>query len=37
MAYLDPGNLSGDMGVGLSGKYALLWVLLLSTFFGFLF
>ena len=34
MAYLDPGNISGNMKAGIDGKYSLLYVLLLSTVFG---
>ncbi|EAS07058.3 NRAMP (natural resistance-associated macrophage protein) metal ion transporter family protein (macronuclear) [Tetrahymena thermophila SB210] len=37
IAYLDPGNLAGDMEAGLVGKYSLLWVLFLSTALGYLF
>lgn len=37
IAYLDPGNISGDMEAGLSGKYSLLWLLLLSTLLGYFF
>jgi len=37
IAYLDPGNLAGDMDAGLVGKYSLLWVLLLSTTLGYFF
>jgi NRAMP (natural resistance-associated macrophage protein)-like metal ion transporter len=37
MAYLDPGNLAGDLTAGISGRYSLLWVLLLSTILGYYF
>ncbi|KAL4435104.1 hypothetical protein ABPG74_003597 [Tetrahymena malaccensis] len=37
IAYIDPGNLAGDMDAGLNGKYHLLWVLFLSTLLGFFF
>ncbi|EAS05370.1 NRAMP (natural resistance-associated macrophage protein) metal ion transporter family protein (macronuclear) [Tetrahymena thermophila SB210] len=37
IAYLDPGNLAGDMDAGLNGKYHLLWVLFLATALGFVF
>lgn len=37
IAYLDPGNLAGDMEAGLVGRYSLLWVLLLSTGLGYCF
>ena len=35
IAYLDPGNIAGDIEAGLQGKYSLLWILLLSTILGF--
>eukprot|EP01061_Rhynchopus_euleeides_P023356 TRINITY_DN38044_c0_g1_i1.p1 TRINITY_DN38044_c0_g1~~TRINITY_DN38044_c0_g1_i1.p1 ORF type:complete len:587 (+),score=253.52 TRINITY_DN38044_c0_g1_i1:109-1761(+) len=34
IAYLDPGNLEADLQLGASGKYELLWVLLLATIMG---
>jgi len=37
IAYLDPGNLSGNIDAGYYGKYHLLWILFLSTALGFFF
>ena len=46
IAYVDPGNctnffslnlVSGDISAGLSGSYSLLWILALTTIFGFFF
>ena len=34
MAYLDPGNIAGDLFAGVKGRYALIWVLLWSTVLG---
>ena len=34
IAYLDPGNLEADLQLGASGKYQLLWVLLIATLMG---
>jgi len=34
MAYLDPGNLAGDLDAAREGGYRLLWILLLATFAG---
>jgi len=34
IAYLDPGNIEGDMQTGVQGGYKLLWVLLWSTVLG---
>lgn len=31
MAFLDPGNLAGDIDAGQTGGYQLLWLLLVST------
>jgi natural resistance-associated macrophage protein len=31
MAYLDPGNLAGDLEAAVSAGYRLLWVLFLAT------
>jgi len=36
IAYLDPGNLAGDMTAGTNGKYGLLWVLFWATTCGWL-
>ena len=35
IAYLDPGNLAGDIEAGVKGGYHLLWVLMLSTLLGY--
>lgn len=35
IAYLDPGNLQGDLDVAKSAKYSLLWVLAISTLMGY--
>ncbi|EGR27023.1 Nramp family mn2+ fe2+ transporter, putative [Ichthyophthirius multifiliis] len=37
VAYLDPGNLSGNIDAGVSSRYSLIWVLLLATILGYLF
>jgi natural resistance-associated macrophage protein 2 len=37
IAYLDPGNIAGDIEAGTKGKYSLLWILLVSTILGFFF
>ena len=37
IAYLDPGNLQGDLDVAVGAKFGLLWVLAFSTFVGFLY
>jgi natural resistance-associated macrophage protein len=37
MAYLDPGNLAGDLDSAVYAGYHLLWVLALATFCGFIF
>ena len=34
IAYLDPGNIAGDLDAGLAGGNSLLWVLFCSTFLG---
>ena len=34
IAYLDPGNIEGDMDAGLKGKYYLIWTLFWSTVLG---
>jgi len=34
IAYLDPGNIAGDLQSGVYGGYKLLWVLLYATMFG---
>lgn len=31
MAYLDPGNIEGDLQAGAQAKYSLLWMLLWAT------
>jgi len=37
IAYLDPGNIGGDLDAGVKGGYDLLWVLLWATIIGFYF
>lgn len=34
IAYLDPGNIAGDLDAGVFGGYRLIWVLLWSTALG---
>ena len=34
IAYLDPGNIAGDLEAGVSGGYSLIWTLLWSTILG---
>jgi len=34
IAYLDPGNIAGDLDAGVRGKYALIWTLFWSTTLG---
>ena len=34
IAFLDPGNIAGDLDAGVAGKNTLLWVLLWSTVLG---
>jgi len=34
IAYLDPGNIEGDLDAGVTGKYSLLWTLFWSTALG---
>ena len=34
IAYLDPGNIAGDLDAGIRGGYSLIWVLLWSTLVG---
>lgn len=34
IAYLDPGNIGGDVDAGTSGGYTLLWVLFWTTWLG---
>ena len=34
IAYLDPGNIAGDLDAGISGKYSLIWTLFWSTVLG---
>ncbi len=34
IAYLDPGNIEGDLQAGVQGGYYLVWVLLWSTVLG---
>ena len=31
IAYLDPGNIAGDLAAGMQGNYKLIWVLMWST------
>jgi len=37
IAYLDPGNIAGDLDAGIKGHYALLWTLLWAIIIGYLF
>ena len=37
IAYLDPGNIAGDLDAGIKGHYALLWTLLWAIVIGYLF
>jgi NRAMP (natural resistance-associated macrophage protein)-like metal ion transporter len=32
---LDPGNIAGDLGAGVQGKYSLFWTLILATLLGY--
>jgi hypothetical protein len=34
IAYLDPGNIAGDLEAGLKGGYSLIWTLMWSTILG---
>jgi natural resistance-associated macrophage protein len=34
IAYLDPGNIAGDLSAGVQGKYSLIWTLLWATILG---
>ena len=34
IAYLDPGNIAGDLQAGVKGGYSLIWIILWSTLFG---
>ena len=34
IAYLDPGNIAGDLDAGVAGKYQLIWTLFWSTLLG---
>ena len=34
IAYLDPGNIAGDLSAGVQGKYALIWTLMWATILG---
>jgi len=34
IAYLDPGNIAGDLDAGLKGQYSLIWTLFWSTVLG---
>ena len=34
IAYLDPGNIAGDLDAGVHGGYSLIWTLLWATIFG---
>ena len=34
IAFLDPGNIAGDMSAGVQGKYSLIWTLLWATCYG---
>jgi natural resistance-associated macrophage protein len=35
IAYLDPGNIAGDLSAGVDGKYSLIWTLMWATALGF--
>jgi hypothetical protein len=37
IAYLDPGNIAGDLEAGIAGGYALIWTLLYATALGWFF
>lgn len=37
IAYLDPGNIAGDLGAGVKGRYSLFWTLILATLLGYYF
>ena len=37
IAYLDPGNIAGDLGAGVAGRYSLFWTLILATVMGYYF
>lgn len=34
IAYLDPGNIAGDLTAGIMGNYKLIWILLYTTMLG---
>ena len=34
IAYLDPGNIAGDLDAGVKGGYKLIWMLMWSTILG---
>ena len=34
IAYLDPGNIAGDLAAGVDGTYQLIWILLWATVLG---
>lgn len=34
IAYLDPGNIAGDLEAGIQGQYSLIWTLLWATILG---
>lgn len=34
IAYLDPGNIAGDLNAGIAGGYKLIWTLMWSTILG---
>jgi len=34
IAYLDPGNIAGDLSAGISGRYSLIWILFWATILG---
>ena len=34
IAYLDPGNIAGDLEAGVRGKYSLIWTLMWATLLG---
>jgi len=34
IAYLDPGNIAGDLTAGITGRYSLIWTLFYATILG---
>ena len=37
IAYLDPGNIAGDLNAGIYGHYSLLWTLMWAIIIGYMF